>query len=51
MHHTLREGNACADYLAKLGAGSHETYRSMTFSPAGICLLLLAYAGRISFSR
>jgi len=51
MHHTIREGNACADYLAKLGAGSHETYRSIATPPARISLLLLADASRISFSR
>jgi len=48
MHHTLREGNACVNYLAKLRAGSHETYRSIATTPTGISLLV--DASRISFS-
>ncbi|PNX76772.1 ribonuclease H, partial [Trifolium pratense] len=28
--HTLREGNACADYLAKIGAGNPEAYSTIT---------------------
>jgi len=27
LHHTLREGNQCADFLAKLGASSNDTFK------------------------
>ena len=49
--HTLREGNACAEYLAKLGAGSHESFWSIEHPPAGINLLLLTDASGTFFSR
>jgi len=52
MHHTLQEENACSDYLVKLGADScYETYLSIGIPLAGISLLLLANASRISFFR
>jgi len=51
MHRTLREENACVDYLAKLEAGNYETYHSITVPSTEISLLLLAAsASRISFS-
>ncbi|PNX79472.1 hypothetical protein L195_g035458, partial [Trifolium pratense] len=45
------EGNACADYLAKLGANNLEAYSSMFAPPAGMNLLLLADASGTLFSR
>jgi len=33
--HTHREGNACTDYIAKLGAGSHEPFWSIEQPLAG----------------
>ena len=49
--HTLREGNVCADYLAKIWASSLETYESFAAPPDGINNLLLAYASGIFFPR
>jgi hypothetical protein len=43
--HTIREGNACVDYLAKIGASSLEAIQSFTAHPAGINNLLLADDG------
>jgi len=41
MHRTLREENACVEYLAKLEAGNYETYHSITVPSTEISLLLL----------
>jgi ribonuclease HI len=49
--HTLREGNACADYLAKLGAQNLMPYAPLSIPPAGMSLLLLADASGTLFSR
>jgi ribonuclease HI len=49
--HTLREGNACADYLAKMGARNLEAYNRIIAPPVGISLLLLADASGVSFTR
>jgi hypothetical protein len=42
LMHTLREGNACADYLAKMGAHNPEAYSPLAVPPDGMNLLLLA---------
>ncbi|GAU32935.1 hypothetical protein TSUD_153520 [Trifolium subterraneum] len=42
--HTFREGNACADYLAKHGANNNEVLSSIANPPPGLNLFLLAYA-------
>jgi ribonuclease HI len=49
--HTFREGNACADFLAKLGARNLEAYSSVAIPPAEMNLLLLADASGTLFSR
>jgi len=49
--HTLREGNACADYLAKMGARNLEAYTPIVVPPVEISLLLLADASGVSFIR
>jgi len=43
--HTLRKGNVCADYIAKLGASIHEPFWSIEQLSAGITLLLLLVGG------
>jgi hypothetical protein len=49
--HTLREGNTCADYLAKLGAHNPEVYSPIAIPPSEMSLLLLADASGTLFSR
>ncbi|MCH85317.1 ribonuclease H protein, partial [Trifolium medium] len=49
--HTLREGNACADYLAKLGARNVEVFSLLATLPVGIKLFLLADASGSWFTR
>jgi hypothetical protein len=49
--HTLREGNACADFLAKLGANNPEAYSRIATPPAGMNLHLLVDASRTLFFR
>jgi ribonuclease HI len=49
--HTLREGNACADFLSKHGATSNVVYSSIANPPAGLNLHLLADASGTWFSR
>ncbi|GAU48622.1 hypothetical protein TSUD_133530 [Trifolium subterraneum] len=49
--HTFREGNACVDYLAKLGARNNEAFYVMASPPAGLNLLLLADASGTWFPR
>ncbi|KAK2377199.1 hypothetical protein QL285_077906 [Trifolium repens] len=48
---TLWEGNACADFLAKLGARSLEAFSTISMPPAEMNLLLLADASGTLFSR
>ncbi|PNX84656.1 hypothetical protein L195_g040719, partial [Trifolium pratense] len=38
----LREGNVCANFLAKLGARHPEAYSPLATPPYGMSLLLLA---------
>jgi ribonuclease HI len=33
LHHTLRKGNACTDFLAKHGANNNIVYSSITSPP------------------
>ncbi|GAU37585.1 hypothetical protein TSUD_395580 [Trifolium subterraneum] len=40
LHHTLREGNQCADFFAKLGASSDFDFLTHTSPPEGIRDLL-----------
>ncbi|PNX71600.1 hypothetical protein L195_g027480 [Trifolium pratense] len=47
--HNLREGNACADYLAKLGARNNDAFSIMASPPARINLLLLDDASETCF--
>ncbi|PNY09474.1 ribonuclease H, partial [Trifolium pratense] len=49
--HTLRDGNTCADYLAKLGARSLEAYSPLATPPVGMNLLLLANGSGTLFPR
>ncbi|XP_057444905.1 uncharacterized protein LOC130737157 [Lotus japonicus] len=49
--HTLREGNACADCLAKAGAGQLLEFLVVVDPPAELQQLLLADALGISFLR
>ncbi|KAK2448759.1 hypothetical protein QL285_008006 [Trifolium repens] len=49
--HTYREGNTCADILAKHGARNNEGFTSIVVSPAGLNLCLLADASCVCFSR
>ncbi|MCI26760.1 hypothetical protein A2U01_0047957, partial [Trifolium medium] len=46
-----REGNTCADYLAKLGARNPEAYSPIAIPPHETSLLLLADANGTLFSR
>jgi dihydroneopterin aldolase len=49
--HTLREGNVCADYLAKHGATNTDVYSSIAIPLAGLNLALLADACGTCFTR
>jgi ribonuclease HI len=49
--HTLREGNVCADFLAKPGAHNLEVFSPIVVPHAGMNLLLLTYASGILFFR
>jgi ribonuclease HI len=49
--HTLRKGNACVDYLAKLGAHNLVPYAPISTPPAEMSLLLLNDASGTLFSR
>lgn len=44
MGHTLREGNTCADFLAKHGTLQEESWCEWRYSPLWISLELLADA-------
>ncbi|PNX57966.1 ribonuclease H [Trifolium pratense] len=51
IDHTLREGNACADFLAKLGASSKSSLVILEAPPSDMSRLLLADAGGMMFVR
>jgi hypothetical protein len=40
LHHTLREGNQCADFFAKLGASSDADFLTHASPPEGVRDLL-----------
>lgn len=47
LRHTKREGNFCADVLAKKGAGQCEAFRELAVPPA----VLWADAMRVTYER
>ncbi|MCH90659.1 ribonuclease H protein, partial [Trifolium medium] len=49
--HTLREGNTCADFLAKIEARNPEAYSRIAVPPDKMNLLLLADASGTFYSR
>jgi ribonuclease HI len=49
VSHTLREGNVCADYLAKHGAHNNEAFTTITNPPAGLSLPLLMDSSKTWF--
>ncbi|XP_057432515.1 uncharacterized protein LOC130725286 [Lotus japonicus] len=51
LEHTLREGNACVDYMAKAGALQDHRFALVQEPPPDLVLLLLADARGISFIR
>lgn len=51
IHHTLRKGNQCVYFLAKLGAHSSDNFNTMDASPLELQPLLLADAMGIVFIR
>ena len=51
LKHTLREGNRCADYLAKLGARIDVSFQAWSTPPTGMNHLLLADALNTQFLR
>ncbi|XP_045831415.1 uncharacterized protein LOC123922770 [Trifolium pratense] len=51
LEHTLREGNACADVLAKMGARSNLPLVKITSPPSELSMPLLADAQGVVFIR
>ncbi|MCI06947.1 ribonuclease H protein, partial [Trifolium medium] len=51
VEHTLREGNACADVLAKMGALSDSPLVKITSPPSELSMPLLANAHGVVFIR
>ncbi|MCH94411.1 S-like ribonuclease [Trifolium medium] len=51
LYHTLREGNQCADFFAKLGASSDADFSTHAFPPEGVRDLLRNDAMRTFFLR
>lgn len=51
LHHTLREGNQCADYLAKMGANQHDGFHLLVSVPSGISSILLTDSCGVNFLR
>lgn len=49
--HTLREGNASADVLDKLGANQREKFRLLQSPPAALGIWLLVDASGITHLR
>lgn len=49
--HTLREGNTCADFLAKLGIWCTSELLTILDPPAELRLLLMADNMGVSYSR
>jgi hypothetical protein len=51
LFHTLREGNTCANYFAKIGAHNHDAYSPLVVPQDGMSHPLLADASETLFSR
>lgn len=51
LMHTLREGNSCADFMAKAGADQQALFELVHDPPAGLRPLLFADAVGTSFPR
>jgi hypothetical protein len=51
VEHTLRESNACADVLAKMGALSDTPLVKLSSPPADLAIPLLADAQGVVFLR
>jgi hypothetical protein len=51
VEHTLREGNACADVLAKMGALSGSSLVKLSSPPIDLAIHLLADAQGVVFFR
>jgi hypothetical protein len=51
FEHTFREGNRCADYLAKLGATSNSSLVIISVPPLELTSLLQADAEGVSIVR
>ncbi|KAJ1407950.1 Ribonuclease H-like superfamily [Sesbania bispinosa] len=51
IQHTLREGNMCADYLAKRGASKTQTLVMLQEPIPEMSLMLLADASGVTFTR
>ena len=51
LHHTLREGNQCADWLAKLGARGADSLAVLSSPPTELNNFLLVDAMGVSFER
>jgi hypothetical protein len=51
ISHTLREDNACANFLAKYGVHHNEAFTTIASPPARINLLLLADANGTWFHK
>jgi len=51
LHHTLREGNYCADYLAKLGTSSKDVFTIHPSPPVDLLTLIKNDASGILYSR
>ncbi|MCI73570.1 ribonuclease H, partial [Trifolium medium] len=49
IDHTLREGNTCADFLAKLGASSKSSLVILDVPPTELSSLLSADVGAMMF--
>jgi ribonuclease HI len=51
VHHTLREGNQAADFMANLGSTGNDHLVTFMTPPEGILLLLLSDARGVLFPR
>lgn len=51
LRHTLRQGNQCADYMAKLGASEYDRLRIHAYPPQDLSCLLLADSTGVAFPR
>ncbi|XLT60596.1 hypothetical protein S245_053503 [Arachis hypogaea] len=51
VYHIMREGNSCADFLAKMGSSSNSTFSLMMNPPPELTALLLADSKGVLYSR